>query len=79
MVVIATGFIPSSPLSNFDHGYVGKQQVAWKEYCAENWLKELLTSMGRSTGWHDITDKMLKTTVKHKTQHNLSINLKKNG
>ena len=23
------------------HLYVGKQPVAWKEYCAEYWLKEL--------------------------------------
>ena len=26
----------------FDNGYMGKQPVAWKEYCAEHWLKELL-------------------------------------
>ena len=25
----------------FDNGYVGKQPVAWKEYCAECWLKDL--------------------------------------
>ena len=25
----------------FDNDYVGKQLVAWKEYCAEYWLKEL--------------------------------------
>ena len=25
----------------FHNGYVGKQQVVWKEYCAEYWLKEL--------------------------------------
>ena len=24
----------------FNNGYVGKQSVAWKEYCAEYWLKE---------------------------------------
>ena len=23
----------------FDNGYVGKQPVTWKEYCAEYWLK----------------------------------------
>ena len=23
----------------FDNGYLGKQPVAWKEYCAEYWLK----------------------------------------
>ena len=22
----------------FDHGYVGKQQVAWKEFCAEEYM-----------------------------------------
>ena len=22
----------------FDNGYVGKQPVGWKEYCAEYWL-----------------------------------------
>ena len=25
----------------FENGYVGKEPVAWKEYCAEYWLKEL--------------------------------------
>ena len=25
----------------FDNGYVGKQPVAWKEYCVDYWLKEL--------------------------------------
>ena len=29
----------------FDNGYVGKQPVAWKEYCVEYWLKELQESM----------------------------------
>ena len=24
----------------FDNDYVGKQLVAWKEYCVEYWLKE---------------------------------------
>ena len=24
----------------FDNGYVGKQPVAWKKYCAEYWLKK---------------------------------------
>ena len=24
----------------FDNGYVGKYPVAWKEYCAEYWLKK---------------------------------------
>ena len=25
----------------FNNGYVGKQPVAWKEYCVEYWLKEI--------------------------------------
>ena len=31
----------------FDNGYVGKQPVAWKEYCSEYRLKELQESMDR--------------------------------
>ena len=37
-IVIATGFIPLSMKSN---DYVGKLPVAWKEYCAEHWLKQI--------------------------------------
>ena len=40
----------------FDSCYVGKQPVAWKEYCVENWLKEFRESMDRCTGRHDITE-----------------------
>ena len=29
----------------FDNGYVGKQPVAWKEYCVEYWLKDLQESI----------------------------------
>ena len=28
-------------VSRFKNGFVGKQLVAWKEYCAEYWLKAL--------------------------------------
>ena len=38
MIVVETGFIPLSQLCCFDNGYVGKQPVAWKEYCVECWL-----------------------------------------
>ena len=40
MIVIATGFIPLSLLAVrcFDNGYVGRQPVAWEEYCVEYWL-----------------------------------------
>ena len=38
----------------FDNGYVEKQSAAWKEYCAEFWLKELQESMDRCTS-RDIT------------------------
>ena len=34
----------------FDSGYVGKQPVTWKEYCMENWLKEVQESMDICTG-----------------------------
>ena len=49
--------IHSSPIDVhcFDDGYVGKQPVAWKEYCAEYWLKELQESMDRCAGRRDIT------------------------
>ena len=48
----------------FDNVYVGKQPVAWKEYCAEHWLKELQERMDRCTGCHDITAILLKTAIK---------------
>ena len=38
-IVIATRFIPLSPLSVVSIMVVGEQPVAWKEYCAEYWLK----------------------------------------
>ena len=47
----------------FDNGYVGKQPVVWKEYCAEHWLKEFQESMDRSTGRRDIAEILLKTAL----------------
>ena len=47
----------------FDNGYVGKQSVAWKEYCAEYWLKELQESKDKCTGRLDITEILLKTAL----------------
>ena len=32
---------PLTAVCCFDNGYVGKQPVAWKEYCSDYWLKEL--------------------------------------
>ena len=68
--VIETRFIPFSPLSIVltmvmweSNGYVRKQPVALKEYCAEYWLKELQESMDRYTGCHDITEIPLKTVL----------------
>ena len=52
-----------SAVRYFDNGYVGKQPVAWKEYCAEYWLKELQESMDKFTGRLDITDTLLKTAL----------------
>ena len=46
-----------------DIGYVGKQPVAWKEYCGENWLKELQESMDRCTGCRNITEILLKMVL----------------
>ena len=47
----------------FDNAYVGKQPVAWKEYCAEYWLKELWELMDRFTGRRDITEILLKMAL----------------
>ena len=47
----------------FNNSFVGKQPVAWKEYCLEDWLKELKESMGRCTGCHDINEEMLKMAL----------------
>ena len=46
-----------------DNGYVGKQPVGRKEYCAECWLKELQENMDRSTGHHDVTEILPKTLL----------------
>ena len=37
------------------------QPVAWKEYCAEYWFKELQESMDRCTGCRDIPEILLQT------------------
>ena len=39
------------------------QPVAWKEYCAKYWLKELQESMDRCTGRRDITKILLKAAL----------------
>ena len=75
MIVIAIGFIPLTAVRCFDNGYVGKQPVAWKEYCAENWLRELQESMDRCTGRHNITEILLETAL---NPFNQSINLNRN-
>ena len=63
MTVIVTGFIPLTTVRFFDNGYVGKQPVAWAEYCAEYWLKELQESMDRCTGHRDMTEILLKMAL----------------
>ena len=68
MIVIARGDFPlSTAVCCFDNGYVGKQPVAWKEYCVEYWLTELQESMDRCTGHHDITEILLKNGIKQQT------------
>ena len=47
----------------FDNGYVGKQRVTWKEYCAESWLKELQERMNRRNGRRDITEILKHHTI----------------
>ena len=47
----------------FTDGYVGKQPLAWKEYCAEYWLKELLENMDRCNVLPDLTEILLKTAL----------------
>ena len=52
----------------FVNGYVGKQPATWKEYCVENWLKELQESMDRCFGHHHITEillEMVLNTIQH--------------
>ena len=44
--------------NTFDNGYVGKQPLACKEYCAEYSSKELQESMDRCT------ERMLETAFK---------------
>ena len=47
----------------FDDGNVGKQPVAWTEYCAEYWLKGIPKSPDRFTGHRDVTEKILKKAL----------------
>ena len=44
-------------------GFVGKQSLAWKERCAEYWLKEFLESIDRCTGCCDIAEITLKVVL----------------
>ena len=50
----------SLSLHCFNNGYVGKQPVAWKEYCAEYWLKELQEGMDRCTCHCNVSEMLLK-------------------
>ena len=45
----------------FDDTNIGKQPMAWVEYCDEYWLKGLQESMDMCAGRRDITERMLKT------------------
>ena len=51
---------PLTAVRCFDNGYVGKQPLAWKEYCAEYWLIELQESMDMCTDHSGITGTLLK-------------------
>ena len=62
MIVIVTGI----------NGYVEKQPVAWKEYCAQYWLNELQERMYRYTGHHYIIQ-MKDYGVKYDTTNHSSL------
>ena len=47
----------------FDNGYVGKQPLAWREYCAEYWLRECQEYIDSCTGHCDITEILFKTAL----------------
>ena len=47
----------------FDYGYVGKQPVVWKEYCAESGKNNCRKKKAKCTGHRDIIAKILKTDV----------------
>ena len=49
----------------FDNGYVGKQPVSWKEYCAVHWSKELQESMDGYNGRREITEILLELAIYH--------------
>ena len=65
MIVIWTGFFLLSPLSVISTMVMWelKQPVAWKDNCAEYWLKELKESMDRCTGRCNISEILLKTAL----------------
>ena len=49
----------------FDNDSVGKQAVAWKEYCAEYWLNGLQKSMDRCTGSCNVNCNTVENGVTH--------------
>ena len=60
----------------FDDDYVGKQPVAWKEYCAEYWLIELQESMDRCTGRHDMTEILLKRALNNIQSNQINLRIR---
>ena len=73
MIVIATEYIPLSPLSVVSAMVIlGKQPVDWKKFCADYWLKELQESMDRCTGRRDITEILSKTALNTVQSYNQS-------
>ena len=55
----------------FDNGYVGKQPVAWKGYCAEYWLKRFQESMDRSPRYNWNTVETALSTIESNSQSGL--------
>ena len=63
---MATGFIPLSMLSIIATTVLWdkSREVAWKEFYAEYWQKQLKESLDRCAGFLKTTEIMLKTALK---------------
>ena len=66
MVVTVARFIHLTPDHCFNNSCVGKQPVAWKEYCVEYFYRRPKQSKGRQIGRHNITEIILIAALKNK-------------
>ena len=68
MIIIVQDSFLSPRCPFFQWFNVGKQPVAWKEYCVEYRSKEIQESMGWCTGYCNVTEILLKMTWKKHTK-----------